>query len=165
MGRNSEDLVKAIKFASANSRVPYLLCFCPASERIESDRATARFFDFIETQIAEGLKDVSGAYVVTSAETSTLYPVAEYEDRRANEVSHVPYTREFFQGLGTLIARRFYRISSPPHKVIVLDCDNTLWRGVCGEDGPLGVNVGPGYRALQEFMIAQRDAGMLLCAM
>src|ERR1700691_5752057 len=27
--RNSEDLVKAIKFASANSRVPYLLCFCP----------------------------------------------------------------------------------------------------------------------------------------
>lgn len=161
--RNSKDLVKAMKFASANSRVPYLLCFCPASERVQIDGGTARFFDSIERQTAEALRDVSGAYVVTSAEGSALYPVAEYEDQRANEVSHVPYTREFFQGLGTLIARRFYRINSPPHKVIVLDCDNTLWQGVCGEDGPSGVKVGPGYRALQEFMIAQRDAGMLLC--
>jgi FkbH-like protein len=62
-----------------------------------------------------------------------------------------------------MIARRFYRIHTPPHKVIVLDCDDTLWRGVCGEDGASGVSVGPAFKALQEFLIAQRDAGMLLC--
>ena len=47
--------------------------------------------------------------------------------------------------------------------MIVLDCDNTLWKGVCGEDGPLGVEVTAPYRALQEFMIGQMNAGMLLC--
>jgi FkbH-like protein len=47
--------------------------------------------------------------------------------------------------------------------VIVLDCDNTLWKGVCGEDGPFGVEVSPPYRALQEFMIGQMNDGMLLC--
>ena len=47
--------------------------------------------------------------------------------------------------------------------MLVLDCDQTLWRGVCGEDGPLGVVIDPPRRALQEFAIAQREAGMLLC--
>ena len=152
-----------MKFASGNCRVPYLLCFCPASHRIQTDETLARFFSLLEAQIAERLKDVSGTYVVTSSESKTLYPVAEYEDQKANEVSHVPYTREFFHGLGTMIARRFYRIHTPPHKVIVLDCDNTLWQGVCGEEGASGISVGPAYRGLQEFIIAQRDAGMLVC--
>jgi FkbH-like protein len=161
--RNAKDLLEAMKFALANSQAPYLLCFCPASERVQTDEGLAKFFDLLEAQIALGLKEVAGTFVVTSAECMALYPVANYEDERANEVSHVPYTREYFQALGTLIVRRYYRIHTPPHKVVVLDCDNTLWQGVCGEDGPLGVKVGPAYRALQEYMAAQRDAGMLLC--
>jgi FkbH-like protein len=161
--RNVKELLEAMKFASANSKVPYLLCFCPVSERIQADETLARSFDTLERQIAEGLKDVGGTYVVTSGESKALYPVAEYEDQKANEVSHVPYTRQFFHALGTMIARRFYRIHTPPHKVIVLDCDNTLWQGVCGEDGASGVSVGSAYRGLQEFIIAQRDAGMLVC--
>ena len=27
------------------------------------------------------------------------------------------------------------RINKAPHKVLVLDCDNTLWGGIVGEDG------------------------------
>jgi FkbH-like protein len=160
---NSKDLIEALKFASANSRVPHLLCFCPASSGIQTDEALAGFFNSIEEHIAGSLKNVGGVYVVTSGESMSFYPVAQYEDPKANEVSHVPYTREFFHGLGTMIARRFYRIHAPPYKVIALDCDNTLWKGVCGEDGALGVSIGPGHTALQEFMLAQRNAGMLLC--
>jgi len=161
--RNAKDLLEAMKFASVNSKVFYLLCFCPASGRIQADETLARFFDTLEAQIAERLKDVSGTYVVTSAESKALYPVTEYEDQKANEVSHVPYTRQYFHALGTIIARRFYRIHTPLHKVIVLDCDNTLWQGVCGEDGASGVRVGPAFSDLQEFILAQRDAGMLVC--
>ena len=161
--RNSKDLLDALKFASRNSGVPHLLCFCPASRQIQTNEALAGFFQIHEAQIAEQLQAIGGIYVVASTEITALYRVAEYDDPRADEVGHVPYTREFFQGLGTLIARRFYRIHTPPHKVIVLDCDNTLWQGVCGEDGTLGVSVAPAYRALQEFVIAQRDAGMLVC--
>jgi FkbH-like protein len=160
---NADELIEALQFAAGNSKVPYLLCFCPASKQVLTSEATAAFFQSLEERIAHRLKDTGGIFVVTSADCAALYPVADYDDQRSNEVSHVPYTREFFHSLGTLIARRFYRIHTPPHKVIVLDCDNTLWQGVAGEDGALGVSVGPGHRALQEFVIAQRDAGMLVC--
>jgi FkbH-like protein len=33
-------------------------------------------------------------------------------------------------------------LNSQPSKVLVLDCDNTLWNGVIGEDGIAGVNLG-----------------------
>jgi FkbH-like protein len=75
----------------------------------------------------------------------------------------VPYTLAFFTALATIIARKFNSQKRPGPKAIVLDCDQTLWAGVCGEDGPNGIQLSPPYRALQEFMRAQSDAGRLLC--
>lgn len=160
---NARDLVDAMKVAAGNFGVPCLVCFCPASKEMQTDEIAARLFPIVEAQVAEHLRNIGGVYVVTSADLQALYPVPEYEDSRADEISHIPYTRQFFHSLGTVIARRFYRIQAPPHKIVVLDCDNTLWRGVCGEEGASAVKVSPAYRALQEFMLAQRDAGMLLC--
>ncbi|MEM7344748.1 MAG: amino acid adenylation domain-containing protein, partial [Chloroflexota bacterium] len=51
----------------------------------------------------------------------------------------------------------------PSIKVIVLDCDNTLWGGVCAEDGPLRVQLDGPWRALQAFMVEQVKAGRLIC--
>jgi FkbH-like protein len=55
------------------------------------------------------------------------------------------------------------------HKALVLDCDNTLWGGVVGEDLPSGVKLGPHdypgnvfHRAQAEFLALQRQ-GVLLC--
>ncbi len=48
-------------------------------------------------------------------------------------------------------------------QVVVLDCDNTLWDGIVGEEGPDGVRIDPPRRALQEFMLNQVEAGVLLC--
>lgn len=48
-------------------------------------------------------------------------------------------------GLATLansITEIVDRISNPPKKVLVLDCDNTLWGGVIGEDGLQGLVLG-----------------------
>ena len=36
-------------------------------------------------------------------------------------------------------SRAAFTPSAPPFKVIALDCDDTLWAGICGEDGPQGV--------------------------
>ncbi|MBA3442907.1 MAG: HAD-IIIC family phosphatase, partial [Pyrinomonadaceae bacterium] len=52
---------------------------------------------------------------------------------------------------------------TPSHKVIALDCDQTMWKGVCGEDGPHGIEIDPPRQALQEFMRRQHDTGMLIC--
>ena len=52
---------------------------------------------------------------------------------------------------------------SPPYKVIVLDCDNTLWKGVVGEEGVAGIAIPPAWRQLQQFMVELSGKGFLLC--
>ncbi|HUS05712.1 MAG TPA: HAD-IIIC family phosphatase, partial [Bryobacteraceae bacterium] len=92
-----------------------------------------------------------------------LYPVMDYYDAQSDQMGHIPYTPLFFAALGTSLARRIHAIRSTPWKVIALDCDETLWQGICGEDGPLGIVVDPPREALQQFVLAQQNAGMLLC--
>jgi len=157
--RNVADFLATLKSAAERSAAPHLLCLCPSSQ----EAANAEFLKNHERLLAESLRQNGAIHVVTSAELSAQYPVANYEDRQADKVGHVPYTQEFFNALGTIIARRFYRLHTPPHKVIVLDCDQTLWRGICGEEGALAVKVDADARALQEFALRQREAGMLLC--
>ena len=83
-------------------------------------------------------------------------------DPHADELGHLPYTPVFFVALATAIARKIHAIATPPFKAIALDCDETLWAGICGEDGPRGVVVDAPRWALQEFMAERRRAGMLL---
>lgn len=160
---HAEELVTALQGAAARSKVPYLLCICPVSQWVKADPVLADMLQRVEDHIVRSLEDAGGIYVVAPAQTAALYPVFNYEDPQADSLGHVPYTREWFQAMASMIARRFYRLQAPPHKVLALDCDETLWRGICGEDGPLGVQVDAKCRALQQFALAQRDAGMVLC--
>jgi FkbH-like protein len=75
----------------------------------------------------------------------------------------VPYTSAFFTALATMVARKFHLLKRSPAKVIVLDCDNTLWAGVCGEDGPGGIRLDSPWRELQQFMREQAQSGRVLC--
>ena len=53
-------------------------------------------------------------------------------------------------------------------KVLVCDLDNTLWKGVIGEDGLAGIKVGPGspegeaYADLQRYIRDLKDRGIVL---
>ncbi|HJZ98839.1 MAG TPA: hypothetical protein VKE70_20160, partial [Candidatus Solibacter sp.] len=150
---------------SATSRVgsPLLVCLCPPSPEFMSDRGRAAFAARSEEALRSALRDLSPVHLVTPGEIQRLYPVPANYDPHADELGHVPYTPEFFAALGTLIARKLHAHTTSRFKVIALDCDETLWRGVCGEDGPQGVGLDAGHGALQRFMLAQREGGMLLC--
>jgi FkbH-like protein len=80
-----------------------------------------------------------------------------------------PYTARFWDEL----ARRLVLVSraggSRYPKALVLDCDNTLWGGVIGEDLIDGIKLGPDsypgnvyWQAQAEFLGLQRE-GVLLC--
>jgi len=74
---------------------------------------------------------------------------------------HIP--GDFFVALGTMIISVLYSLTGPLRKVIVLDCDNTLWTGVCAEDGVDGVIIDEHRRSIQEFLLERYQHGMLLC--
>lgn len=83
--------------------------------------------------------------------------------------STAPYTPLFHDELARRVLRRSRGFNSYFHKALVLDCDNTLWGGVVGEDLLEGIELGPHshpgkifWRAQHEF-VALEHQGVLLC--
>ena len=163
LGRSVDDLVRALGAARGHSRTPHFVCVCPASPGALADARRRELFSSLERRLASGLSRLDTVHLITPAELLAAYPVADYYDARGEGLGRVPYTPRFFAALGTMIARKYHALQRGPYKVVALDCDQTLWKGLCGEDGPRGVELDAPRRRLQEFMAAQRDAGMLLC--
>ncbi|HEU4595413.1 MAG TPA: HAD-IIIC family phosphatase [Pyrinomonadaceae bacterium] len=161
--RNARDFVHALKAAASRTPAPFLVAVCPASPEAAADAARGAAFSRAEEELRAGLAGASGVSLLTPDELSEIYPVASYFDAQRNALGHVPYRPEFFAALGTMLARRIHALQRPPAKVLVLDCDQTLWRGVLGEEGVMGVEVDAPRRALQEFVVRQHEAGMLVC--
>jgi FkbH-like protein len=71
-----------------------------------------------------------------------------------------PYRSTWWLEIGRQIEEAVVRRTTPAPKCIVLDCDNTLWGGVVGEDGIGGLQLGDTFpgRAFQAF---QRELQML----
>ena len=80
-----------------------------------------------------------------------------------------PYSSALLNLLGQQVAAVSRGYGGRFHKALVLDCDNTLWGGVLGEDLAEGIRIGPFdypgnvfWRAQTEFVALQRQ-GVLLC--
>jgi len=159
---NVDHLISSVRTAAGRFRSPLLVVLCPSSPKFLSDPERAALVERLEARIESSLAGVSGVYTATPAELNQLYPVPDYHDPDGDMLGHIPYKPAFFAALGTLVARKIQALRMTPYKVVVLDCDETLWAGVCGEDGPQGVVLDEPRRALQEFMLAQHQAGMLL---
>ncbi len=156
-------LISSLQNAAITFASPIIVCVCPASPSFLADPARAQFQRRTEDLLQSALRDRGAIHVITPAQIQELYPVAAPHDPQADELGHVPYTPLYFAALGTMLARKVHALRARPFKLIALDCDDTLWKGICGEDGPEGVVIDAPRRALQEFMVRQHDAGMLLC--
>ena len=161
--RNARDFADALTAAAERGRVPYVVCLCPASPAVLGDPERAAFFGRAGDSLASALAGVRGVYFVAPEEVAEAYPVREYFDEVRNRLGRVTYTPAFYTALATVVARRVYAIQSRPYKCVVVDCDQTLWRGVVGEDGVAGVEVDGPRRAFQEFLVARHEAGLLVC--
>ncbi|PSF37563.1 hypothetical protein C7H19_10385 [Aphanothece hegewaldii CCALA 016] len=152
--RNLQDFILGLQEISQHNINPLIVCICPSSS-IESKILEEKFI--IESETLQGIN------FITSSEINQFYPVKDYENLQGNELGHIPYTTNFFIALGTTIIRRIHSLKQTPYKVIALDCDNTLWHGVCGEDGVEKIIIDESCRQLQHFIIEQKNKGMLLC--
>jgi FkbH-like protein len=69
-------------------------------------------------------------------------------DMRGLYAFDIPFTSDFFTALAHEWLAVVVALAGRSRKCIVVDLDNTLWGGVLGEAGPLGVALGPGYPGL-----------------
>lgn len=80
----------------------------------------------------------------------------------------LPYTKTFLESFATYLDQIILKISSPDKKVIILDCDNTLWKGIVGEEGLDGVVCdlnadGIVFYHFQQFIKSRKEMGFVLC--
>jgi len=160
--RNIQDFCVALRSFMNRTMVPLVLCLCPRTPVAETDAELKAALNDAEEALLSEAGRIANVHTISSA-ALLRYRINDHYDPHSHHAGHIPYTPECYAAIGTAVVRTVFNLKRDPFKVIVLDCDNTLWKGVCGEDGPLGIEVTPPYRALQKFMIGQMNAGMLLC--
>ena len=161
LDRSAQDFIDAVGKAAQTTSTPYVIAFCPPSVGLSVERLA--LYQRLEQTITAALTSIQSVYLMPSADIFSRYPVRGYYDESRDRIGHIPYTDVAFTALGTALARMIYALKRSPHKVIALDCDRTLWQGICGEDGPMGVSVNGPFKALQSFMVRCSQAGLLLC--
>ncbi|MBI5085653.1 MAG: HAD-IIIC family phosphatase [Acidobacteria bacterium] len=154
---HARELAGALQEAASRGGAPLMVCLCASTPGFLAQPGAAASLERARASLA-----LPGVHLVDDLELARLYPVDQPHDGEGDRIGHIPYSETYFAALGTAIARRAHSLFMPPYKVAAVDCDNTLWDGICGEDGPSGVTLDPPRRALHEFLLAQRDAGMLL---
>lgn len=158
--RLAQEIIHAVREALEGSACQLVLCFCPATD---TEQASVERACRVETTVADALRDQAGVRVLTSDAMLARYPCSSIADVHGERLAGMPYSREAYCVLGTALARCIYGLAIPAHKVLVLDCDDSLWGGLCGELGPRGVELSEEHLALQRFAVEQRRDGRLIC--
>ena len=78
-----------------------------------------------------------------------------------------PYSNAFLSQLACQLSRCLISLYKGAKKCVVVDCDNTLWGGVVGEDGIAGIEIGddfPGsaFRDFQKYLLHLRTQGIVV---
>jgi FkbH-like protein len=158
-----DQLVALIAARASASEARWIVAACPPAPPVTPDTPDAQAWELWEQRLAAGLAAVPGTHVLRAADVLRPYRIEAYYDQYAHRLADLPYTHPFLVALGTRIARVVHGLVTPPRKVIALDCDNTLWRGTCGEDALDDLEIDPPRTYLQEFCLDRMRAGALLC--
>ena len=140
----------------AVEQLPFVaLVLCPA-------RPSAQQTKFSAAAMTLRALELPRLRVLDARELAGAYAVCEMHDVVADELGHVPYTDEMWCALGAICSRGVLPALAPPLKVVVVDCDYTLWHGAVGELGAAGVSVEPRHAQLQARLIDLRERGVLI---
>lgn len=157
------DAVQALRSFNAHSSCQTLLLICPSSQAYESQPHWKSCFAELERGIQEQADQSELIHVIKAETYHDRYQIEVIDDLARNEIGHIPFVDTYYEFLGTLLVRYYYSLQSQPYKVIVVDCDHTLWSGVCGETAPKKLDVQGATLELQHFLVHQKEQGMLLC--
>lgn len=90
-------------------------------------------------------------------------------DRRFGLMMKSPFKPEFVAAAASEVMRFLKCRHLPPKKVLILDCDNTLWGGVVGETGLENIKLDPyeypgvAYYRFQSEVLSIAEKGFLIC--
>ncbi|NJN27824.1 MAG: HAD-IIIC family phosphatase [Cyclobacteriaceae bacterium] len=72
------------------------------------------------------------------------------------------YSIDFFKSYCDHITPMIAALAGKIKKALILDCDNTLWRGIIGEDGLEGIKISTPFRMVQSAVVELYARGVLI---
>jgi FkbH-like protein len=158
--RIADELGAALESFAATGKGALLLGLLSASPRVPA--AVAAAIGVASEKLLAHVADQASIHVLSTQEIDRVAGAERFDTRR-DELAHIPFSDAYFAALALALARRVHALQVPTAKVLVLDCDNTLWRGVVGEDGVDGIVLSEPFLALQQFAVEQQRKGVLIC--
>ncbi len=154
------DLCDALTRHGHRGKVPTLLALFPpspfASPALKDDIKAAN------SDLMGHAGPLPGVTLLSSDEIARV-STGEIHDSLGDRLAHMPFTEEHYASLALAIVRKVHALRIPAQKVLVLDCDETLWRGVVGEDGVEGITIPPALACVQQFAVNLQAQGVLVC--
>lgn len=155
--QNYAELITA--FASQVGKMTFIAIF-PISTHLNLPTAVHNYLQ----QLTQQWRDfaLQNTYLLDFTTLPFLHNLTEIFDPQKDKIGHLPFTDEYYAAMGSYLTRQLLAWQKPHFKVIAVDCDNTLWQGICGEDGYLGIQITEPYLAIQRFLLQKVNEGFLL---
>ena len=156
------EFIKAIKQVNESTVAPFLVTIIPLSPDSLLSNLVTDQIQSLNSDLKRVIKSMQRLNFFNLEEVVELYGVSELFDPKSDEVGHIPFTREGYAAVATYLVRKISALKGPGYKVIALDCDNTLWKGICGEVGAINVVIDEHFSQLQDFVLMKYNEGFLI---
>ena len=150
---NIDEFLKIISHAAQEASSFFIISFCPEDDS----------FSVVKEKLLHQLMMIKNISLIDSEVLMKEGFKQAFFDLEAEKIAHIPYSQEGFAIIAKRIVREFFCVYRKPYKVIVVDCDNTLWQGACAELGAKGVNLSSAHLSLQKLLLNQYNKGILIC--
>lgn len=121
----------------------------------------------LNAAVRSAVRSVPNAYFVDLGLSQSRVGGCHFIDNRYWHIGRAPYTLIAYQEIAREDMKFLRTRVGKAKKCLVLDCDNTLWGGIIGEDGMGGIKLGefsPGsaYVEFQQQILELRNRGVIL---
>jgi len=114
----------------------------------------------LNSALRDVLAATTGAYVIDAAACLARVGGRAFYDQRYWHIARAPYSREAAAEIAREVFKFVRAAKGKNKKCLVLDCDNTLWGGVVGEDGLAGIRLSRGYPGSPYYEFQQEVAAL-----
>jgi FkbH-like protein len=162
-----DHLANALRqLAGANSGSQYFAATLPpvVSSFASMDRLQV---DLLRQRWRAALEAIDGVTIVDFGGLVERLGTERARSSQGEALARSPYSPVTYQELGIAVVRHIRASRRSAAKVIVLDCDNTLWGGVVGEAGIDGIELssdgrGRSFQLFQRYVKRLQSRGILL---
>lgn len=116
----------------------------------------------MNVDLVSSILEIDGTNIIDIDHLLSTIGLRATYDRRGAHASHAPLALEALRPFAELFIRHVKALKGPAAKVVVVDCDNTLWGGVIGEDGMEGIVLSGAFEDLHRELRDLRSRGVVL---